>query len=84
MSTESKDYQRGYAAGFRKDAKDARILQYQQVREAMQERVFLKCLELVLEHCHGWQIAGNKINNAEGYCTLAKVFAVNAISKISQ
>lgn len=76
MNAPSKDYQRGYAAGKRKAAIPD--------TETRKERVFLACLEMALKHCSGWQIAGEPIRNAEGYCKLARVFAENGISEIER
>jgi hypothetical protein len=81
MSTqESRDYQRGYAAGRRRLDHEVRAID---LTNARRERVYLKALELALEHCDGWSINGKKIDNAEGYCTLAKFFADNLISKMN-
>lgn len=72
--TQSNDYQRGYQSGRRKNKDEIDITQ--------KERVYLACLALALEHCSGWRVDGKTINNVEGYCTLADVFAKNSISKI--
>ena len=44
-----------------------------------QERVFMQCLDMTLRNCDGWTIGKKKINDAEGYCKLAKIFADNAV-----
>lgn len=79
MGTESNEYQKGYAAGRRRaDADDL-------ARERLarrKERVFMQSLELTLKHCKGWQINGKTISSAEGYCTLAKIFAQHAITAL--
>lgn len=83
------EYQRGYAAGRRKHERDIKALK-KQVSELSfksnerQERIFMQCLEMTLKHCDGWTIGGAKIDNAERYCRLAKVFADNAISELGK
>jgi len=70
----SLEYQKGYRAGRRK------LLQKE--RELRKERVYLKCLDMALKYCSGWGINKKEINNAEGFCQLAKIFADNSISKL--
>lgn len=67
---QSQDYQKGYAAGRRKSESEF---------SPQKERIYLTCLQMVIEHCSNWEIAGKKINNAEGYCKLAKIFMDNSI-----
>lgn len=77
--TDSTEYQRGYVAGRKRSQTDFDV---DEARKSRKERVYLKCLELSLKHCSGWTIGGEKINNAEGYCKIAKIFSDNSISKI--
>lgn len=77
------DYQRGYQAGRKKSQSDrAQLKLLQLALDDQKERIYLKCLELVLRECRGWSLDNKKINDAEGYCYLAKVFADNSISKL--
>lgn len=84
----TKEYRKGYQAGRKyRDAETDQL--HQEVRELRrvdqqkrEERVYFNCLALALEHCQGWKIDKKRINNAEGFCTLAKIFADNSISKI--
>ena len=46
------------------------------------ERIYMQCLDMALQHCNNWTIGKKKVNDADGYCQLAKVFADNSISKI--
>lgn len=46
------------------------------------ERVFFRCLEIVLQNCSDWKIGKKPITDAEGYCHLARVFADNSIDVI--
>lgn len=39
----------------------------------------MQTLEMVLKHCNNWTIGEKPINDAEGYCKIAKVFADKAI-----
>ncbi len=87
MSTQSNEYQKGYVAGRKKTEADLilqkEIAEKEQTNVQMKnERVYLSCLALALEHCHGWSIGGKEIKDAEGYCTLAKVFAEYSIRKM--
>ena len=79
MSIDGADYAKGYAAG-RKCLKQARADRAAELIELRRERVFMKSLELTLKHCSGWRIEGKTINNAQGYCRLAKIFADHAIT----
>jgi hypothetical protein len=47
--------------------------------EKREERIYFKALELVLAHCHGWQMDKKPIDNAQRYSKLAKIFADHAI-----
>lgn len=76
---QSTDYQKGYQAGRRKTEADIAIINSLETRN---ERVYLACLKMALEHCNGWAFGDEKINNAEGYCKLAAIFAKHSISKI--
>ncbi len=92
---DNRDYSRGYQAGRNKDKKDVERLT-QQVKElqkelftlkneraaSQRERVFMQTLSMTVEHCDNWTIGGEKVNNAERYCDLAKAFTDNAIMKI--
>lgn len=55
-----------------------------QVVQSQQERVYLECLKMTLEHCKNWSFGDERINDAEGYCKLAKIFAQHSIRKIKQ
>lgn len=44
----------------------------------------MKSLELVLKHCNNWQFGKKPINDAEGYCRLAKIFADHSISELDE
>ena len=77
--SDSLEYQRGYVAGRKRRKTD---LDAEEARKNRKERVYLKCLELVLKHCSNWSLGGEKLSSAEGYCRLAKIFADNSISKI--
>ena len=83
--TTSADYQRGYAAGKRKSiVENTRLTGERKTAieniQTQEERVFLRCLDMVMKHCRGWTINDVTINNAEGYCKLASIFAKNGIS----
>lgn len=81
--TQSKDYQKGYAAGRKKVASEIdELKRLKMAVDEKKERVYMRCLEMTLKHCSGWRISGKAINNAEGYCRLAKIFADNAISEM--
>jgi hypothetical protein len=79
MAEQSSDYQKGYAAGRKKTVADMALITSMPSKD---ERVYLACLAVVLEHCKGWTIGDKPIKDAEGYCTLARVFADNSIGKI--
>lgn len=89
MTSETKEYARGYAAGKRKSAREIEGLKLEikalgaNVSER-KERIYMKCLHMVLEHCGGWAVDGKEINNAKGYCTLARIFEKNAISEMGK
>lgn len=79
------DYRKGYNAGKMKAKSETNKLQTEIAQlkgnvAPQRERVYMKCLELVLKHCRDWDMAGEKIVSAGGYCKLAKVFADNSIS----
>jgi len=81
----TKDYSKGYSAGRRYvDSevldlrREVRDLQRTAV-EKREERIYFKALELVLAHCHGWQMDKKPIDNAQRYSKLAKIFADHAI-----
>lgn len=80
MSDSKGQYQKGYRAGLKKGRLEAEAEMAAQRRE----RVYMQCLETVLKHCSGWSIAGKQIDNAEGYCTLARIFADHAITNIER
>lgn len=79
------EYSRGYQAGRKKNTKDLKVAQ-RELRQLTikaderKERIYMQALELTLKHCGHWQIAKKTIDNAEGYCKLAKIFADNAIT----
>lgn len=84
-SSQTPDYQKGYARG--KKSADAALLdevrdlrrQVAELHDAKRERVYLSCLDSVLRNCSGWGIGGEPIKDAKGYCTLAKIFTDNSI-----
>jgi len=83
----SKEYSRGYNAGRSHNDKQLQMLAVelatlQKSRETKKERIFMRSLEIVLEHCDGWSVGKKKINDAKGYCKLAEIFADNAIDII--
>ncbi len=89
MSDETKDYSRGYDAGKRRSATEVTQLKAElrtlgKMAESQKERVYIACLEMALKHCSGWQLDKKEINNAEGYCRLARIFMDNSISEISK
>lgn len=84
-SSQTSDYQRGYARG-KKSADKALLDEVRELRrqvsalqDAKRERVYLSCLDTVLRNCKGWKIGFEPIKDAKGYCTLAKVFTDNSI-----
>ena len=85
--SDTTEYSRGYNAGRNKHAKDLRVAQ-EELRllklniEDRNERIYMKCLKLALEHCSGWTVGGERIKNAQGYCQMAKIFADNSISEM--
>lgn len=82
---ETKDYSKGYSAGRRYVDNEALELRREIARlertavEKREERIYFKALELVLAHCHGWQMDKKPIDNAQRYSKLAKIFADHAI-----
>ncbi len=85
----SKECSRGYQAGRAKSNRDINALQKLVIElevksNERQERVYMQCLALALNHCDNWTIGKKKINDADGYCSLAKVFADNSISKLDE
>ena len=82
---DTQEYSRGYQAGRKKNEKDVVKLQDElrllKVKaDERQERIYMQSLELALKHCGDWRIGKEPINNAEGYCKVAKIFADNAIT----
>ena len=77
-----KEYSKGYKAGRRYCEQELADLR-REAREKREERVYFDCLGLVLEHCDGWSMGGEKIKDADGFSNLAKIFADNAISRLS-
>ena len=84
---EQSGYSRGYQAGRRKTATD--IDEVKQLMERIdsltnqrRERIYLASLEVALKHCNSRAIGGKRIDNAEGYSKLAKIFTDNAISML--
>ena len=78
------EYQRGYQAGIRRSNKDRQELEKLKLAlDEQKERIYMKSLELVLKHCTNWTIGSKEINDAQGYCKLAKIFADNSISKLN-
>ena len=86
MTTKTQDYSRGYQAGIKKGAagKQAEIDLLKEKIDERAERVYMRCLEIALKHCDGWSIGKKRIDSAEGYCKLAKIFADNSISVIDK
>jgi len=94
---QANEYSKGYAAGKKRSHKLIKDLEENvfalQKQLAIKpnpldkgipskhERVYMKALELALKHCDNWRINDKKINDAEGYCTLAEIFAKNSITK---
>lgn len=78
--TNKADYQKGYVAGKRKSDKDIAKLK----ADEREERIYMKCLELALNNCNHWKIGKKPIDNAEGYCRLAKIFADNSIAELDR
>jgi len=77
------EYQRGYSAGRKRSDLDRKELEKLKLAlDDRKERIYLKCLELVVRECRGWTIGGKKLNDAEAFCLLAKIFADNSISKL--
>jgi len=83
--SQTPDYQKGYARGKKSADKalldEVRDLRHQvaELQGAKRERVYLSCLDTVLRNCKNWTIGDEKIKDAKGYCTLAKVFTDNSI-----
>ena len=50
-------------------------------RPTKKERIYMQCLDMTLSNCSGWAVDGKKIDSAQGYCSLAKIFADHSISK---
>lgn len=83
------EYSQGYQAGVRKGKSDIECLKKELAwRKASgderRERVYMQSLGLVLKHCSGWKINDRTINDAEGYCALAKIFTDNSIAEIEK
>jgi hypothetical protein len=84
---EKRGYSRGYAAAERRADKELSDLGkktelLEQIASKRQERIYMQCLGLALKHCSNWSIGDKPINNAEGYCRLAKIFTENSISSM--
>ena len=78
MSAES-DYQKGYAAGRRKAEKDYNAT-LERLGTERYERIFMQCLNTVVAHCGPhWKVHEEKVDCAERYCELAKIFADSSI-----
>ncbi len=78
------EYQKGYVAGRKKADKDRKELKALRLAlDEQKERVYMKCLELVVRECGGWAIDSKEIKNAQGYCSLAKIFADTSIFKLN-
>lgn len=81
---DTKDYSRGYAAGRKyaeKQIQEMRreIAKLSSSRLNKVEESYFRCLEIVLRECKGWSIGGKKIDSADGYCKLAKIFRDESI-----
>ena len=81
MAKNTADYQRGYRAG-RKNLEQRVESLRKELTESREERIYMQCLEMTLKHCSCWQVGGKTIEDAKGYCALAKIFADNSISKL--
>ena len=68
------EYQKGYRAGKRSKTNDS----------LQKERVYMKCLELVMESSPHWESSGLKVNTAGGYTALAKDFATESLRIINE
>lgn len=85
------EYQKGYAAGRGKAGRDKAeteslvqtIQKLRHVENERRDRIYLRCLEMVVQHCDGWSFSDKKINDAKGYCKLAKIFMDNSINVLS-
>ena len=79
MSKSNPDYSRGYAAGRKHNAKEVERLNavlanlHKKQDDERQERLYFRALGVALDHCHGWQVSGEKISNMEGYSKLAEI-----------
>jgi len=87
--SQTPDYQKGYAAGRRRQAGDIQRLEseirvFKKMSSARAERVYLKCLEMALNTSINWTIGEKKITDVKGYCTLAKEFSDNSISELNK
>jgi len=87
---ETKDYQKGYAAGRR--YVDAEMMDLRrQVRnlervavEKREERVYFAALNTVLQHCRNWSFDGKEIKTGEDFHKLAKIFTKYSIANIEE
>jgi hypothetical protein len=79
--TQDPEYSKGYAAGIRKNAKAFTELKntIAQLRNERKERAYFASLDVVTRNCTQWSIGGEKVKDAEGYCTLAKIFTEHSI-----
>jgi len=80
----SKDYSKGYNAGRRHNDKQLELLaaelaNLKATQETKQERIYMRSLEIALKHCDGWSVGNKKIDDVQGYCKLAKIFADKSI-----
>jgi len=79
----SRGYSRGYAAGKRRGYSDG-------VRDAggsiipphvqRHDDMMIRTLPSVLANCDNWKLGGKRIDSAEGYVTLTRVFVDNMIA----
>lgn len=88
----SGDYTRGYQVGRRKGLRDLdkarqemdtllkKLKLLDSIAGERDERMMLKCLEMVVQNCTGWSIGGEKITDAKGCVELAKIFKDNLIT----
>ncbi len=85
----NKDYSNGYNAGKRFAEKQIKALAdeisaLRSSRLSKSDEVYMRCLEMTVEHCGGsWKIGGKEVNNAELYCQLAEAFRDSAIEILS-
>ena len=81
------EYSKGYRAGRKHNEKEIERLQLelalakseQQLKR--EDRIYFECLRVVLDHCNGWKIGDQKVNNSETYCELARHFANSSLEQ---